>query len=294
MSADEYATLIEPLRSGRDLLDEIASTVVPPGRFALWWLGQSGYLIKSKAGTLVIDPYLSEHLTQKYAGTDKPHVRMTRSPIRGQELSGVDAVLTSHKHSDHIDPGTLPGLLETSTEARLVVPAALVAHAEGLGLPADRIDPIDAGQTKTIAGFEVQALASAHEDLDTDDQGRHLYLGFIVSADGWRIYHSGDTMLYPGLVETLVDEPLDLLLLPINGRDPARGVAGNMSAADVVDLASVVPTRFVIPHHYDMFTFNTVPVSDFETETQRLPESVTSVVLQCGERWILPEGGTDS
>ena len=54
--------------------------------------------------------------------------------------------------------------------------------------------------------------------------------------------------------------PFDVLFLPINGRDPARGVPGNMSAAEAVDLAAAVRPRFVVPHHYDMFTFNTVPV----------------------------------
>ena len=49
------------------------------GTIAIWWLGQSGDLIKSRFGTLVIDPYLSEHLTRKYEGTARPHVRMTRA-----------------------------------------------------------------------------------------------------------------------------------------------------------------------------------------------------------------------
>ena len=54
-----------------------------------------------------------------------------------------------------------------------------------------------------------------------------------------------------------------MLFLPINGRDPARGVPGNMTAAEAVDLAAAVRPRFVVPHHYDMFTFNTVPVEEF-------------------------------
>ena len=34
-----------------------------------------------------------------------------------------------------------------------------------------------------------------------------------------------------------------------------------------------------------MFTFNTVPVAEFEAEARRLPEGVTPRVLRCGERW---------
>ena len=239
----------------------------------------------SRQGTLVIDPYLSEHLTQKYEGTSKPHIRMTRAPFRGHELKRVDLVLASHKHSDHLDPGTMPDLLAASPIAKLGLPAALIEHAQSLGLPADRLIPLDAGSTFEHAGFRVRAIPSAHEGLDTDAQGRHLYLGFVIETEGLRLYHSGDSLAYDGLTDWLGPERFDVLFLPINGRDPARGVAGNMSAAEAVELARRVRPRFVVPHHYDMFTFNTVPVAEFEAEAVRLPEGVASKVLRCGERW---------
>lgn len=267
------------------LLNEIAPFRPRDFTLVVWWLGQSGYVIKSRLGTLVIDPYLSEHLTKKYEGTNKPHIRMTPAPFRGRELTGVDLVLASHKHSDHLDPGTIPDLMAASPGALLGLPQSLIDHAIGLGIPADRLVGLDAGRTLEHKGFRVRAIASAHEGLDTDERGRHLYLGFVVEAEGVRLYHSGDSLAYDGLVEQLGPEPFDVLFLPINGRDPARGVAGNMSAAEAVDLACRVKPRFVVPHHYDMFTFNTVPVSVFETEARRLPEGVTPRVLRCGERW---------
>ena len=95
-----------------------------------------------------IDPYLSEHLTTKYAGTPRPHVRMTRAPLRGADLCSVDLVLASHKHSDHLDPGTLPALMAGSPQAALVLPAAIRDHAEGLGLPAERLIGVDAGRRR--------------------------------------------------------------------------------------------------------------------------------------------------
>ena len=120
---------------------------------------------------------------------------------------------------------------------------------------------------------------------DTDEAGRHLYLGYVIEAEGLRLYHSGDSLAYDGLAGHFGAEPFDVLFLPINGRDPARGVAGNMSAAEAVALAAEVRPRFLVPHHYDMFTFNTVPVAQFEAEARRLPAGVTPKVLRCGERW---------
>jgi L-ascorbate metabolism protein UlaG (beta-lactamase superfamily) len=277
--------LIEPVLSGRPLLDQIRETAPEPGSIAVWWLGQSGYLVKSRTGTLLIDPYLSEHLTAKYAGTNKPHVRMTRAPLRGGDLEGIDLVLSSHKHSDHLDPGTLPDLLATSSAAKLGLPEALVDHARGMGLPADRLVGLDVGKSFAHRGISVRAVASAHERVETDERGRHLYLGFVVEVEGLRLYHSGDTLVHEELAGQLGEAPFDVFFLPINGRDPARGVAGNMSAAEAVDFAAARGPRHLVPHHYDMFTFNTVPISLFEEEARRLPARVVPRVLRCGERW---------
>jgi L-ascorbate metabolism protein UlaG (beta-lactamase superfamily) len=279
--------MIEPVRQGANLRAEIEATSPAAGTLAVWWLGQSGFLIKSRRGSLVVDPYLSEHLTQKYAATDRPHIRMTRAPLGPRDLECIDLVLASHKHSDHLDPGTLPGLLAASPRARLVLPAALAEHARGLGLPADRFVGLVAGATFTdsASGFSVRALPSAHEVLDTDAAGRHLYLGYVIEAEGLRLYHSGDSLAYDGLGGWLGQGRFDVLFLPINGRDPARGVAGNMSAAEAVALAAAVRPRFLVPHHYDMFTFNTVPVAQFEAEARNLPAGVAPRVLRCGERW---------
>jgi L-ascorbate metabolism protein UlaG (beta-lactamase superfamily) len=277
--------MIEPVCHGRELIEQIEGHVPAPGSVCVWWLGQSGFLIKSRRGLLAIDLYLSESLTRKYEATDRPHVRMTRAPLRGGDLRGVDLVLASHRHSDHLDPGTLPDLLAASPRAVLALPAALLEPARGLGLPADRLVGLDAEATVERAGFRVRAVPSAHEGLDVDAAGRHLYLGFVIEAGGLRLYHSGDGLAYDGLVDRLGPGPFDALFLPINGRDPARGVPGNMSAAEAVDLASRVRPRFVVPHHYDMFTFNTVPVAGFAAEARRLPGGVAPRILRCGERW---------
>ncbi|HKI16283.1 MAG TPA: MBL fold metallo-hydrolase [Isosphaeraceae bacterium] len=277
--------MIEPVRHGRDLIEEIEATAPGPRSLVVWWLGQSGFLIKSRAGLLAIDLYLSEHLTKKYEATIRPHVRMTRAPIRGHELRGVDLVLASHRHSDHLDPGTMPELMAASPASILMLPESIRKDAIDLGLPPDRLVGLDSGAEKERAGFRVRAIPSAHEGLDTDEQGRHLYMGYVIESEGVRLYHSGDSLAYAGLTEQLGPDRFDVMFLPINGRDPVRGVPGNMTADEAVDLAARVGPRFVVPHHYDMFTFNTVPVDDFAIVARRLPDGVEPRILQCGERW---------
>ena len=135
------------------------------------------------------------------------------------------------------------------------------------------------------AGFRVRAVPSARELIDRDERGRHLYLGYVIETEGFRLYHSGDGLAYDGLAEELGQKPFDVLFLPVNGRDPARGVPGNMTAAEAVDLTARVRPRCLVPNHYDMFTFNTVAVEVFEAEARRLPAGVGPRILQCGKHW---------
>ncbi|MFO0909505.1 MAG: MBL fold metallo-hydrolase [Isosphaeraceae bacterium] len=285
--------MIEPVCSGPALARAIRETVPHPGTICVWWLGQSGYAIRSRTSLVVFDPYLSESLTVKYAGTSRPHIRMTRCPMAPTELSAIDLIVASHKHSDHMDPGTLPALLDGSPCASLVVPTALIDHARGLaGCDPERVVGIVAGETMRHGELTLHALPSAHEGLDTDAQGHHLYLGYVLEIGGLRLYHSGDSLVYEGLAErlraiasTTGGGSVDVLFLPINGRDPARGVPGNMTAAEAVGLANAVRPRFVVPHHYDMFTFNTVPVEEFLDATRSLEPGIQPVVLECGACW---------
>jgi L-ascorbate metabolism protein UlaG (beta-lactamase superfamily) len=286
--------LIQPVRQGPELLQEIAETQLDAGSLAVWWLGQSGFLIKSRFGMTIIDPYLSDHLTTKYAQTSRPHVRMMAAPLGGQDLRAIDLILVTHRHSDHLDPATIPDLMSASPEALLVLPEAIIDHALALGLPGERLLGLNAGQGCRRAWFLIRAVPAAHETLETDAGGRYLHLGYVIEVDGLRLYHSGDSLAYDTLIRWLGPQPFDVAFLPINGRDPARGVPGNMSAAEAVDLAARLRPRFVVPHHYDMFTFNTVPVMEFEVEARRLPPDVAPRVLQCGERWEVHRGDANA
>src|SRR3954469_6334834 len=90
--------------------------------FFLWWLGQSGFLVKWRDRFLLLDPYLSDSLTNKYAATDKPHVRMTERVIASEKLAFVDVVTSSHNHTDHLDAETLRPIFEKNPEAAFVIP----------------------------------------------------------------------------------------------------------------------------------------------------------------------------
>jgi L-ascorbate metabolism protein UlaG (beta-lactamase superfamily) len=281
---DVYKPLIEPALRDDALLEDIAAANVRDNEFRLWWLGQSGFLLQWKGRHLLLDPYLSDSLTEKYADTPTPHIRMTALAVAPGQLRCVDVVTSSHIHTDHLDPATLLPLLEANPGLRLVVPEGeRAAVKKNLGTHWPATLGLDQGASIEVEGFKIDAVASAHETVEVDALGRCRFLGYVVEFGGWAIYHSGDTVLHPKLAQSLKPYRIDVALLPINGRGPERRVAGNLNAREAAWLGREIGARVVIPCHYDMFTFNTAPVGDFVTAARELEQGYQ--VVRCGERW---------
>ena len=276
--------MIRPLLLDDRFLEDVEAARRQPESLHLWWLGQSGFLVQWQGKHLILDPYLSDSLTRKYAGTDKPHVRMTERVIAPERLDFVDVVTSSHNHTDHLDAETLVPLFCANPSLRLVAPSANLDFVlQRLGIEHDRVISMDEGESVEVAGFRFQAVPAAHESVERDEQGRCRYLGYVVQAGPRTIYHSGDTVLYEGMADLLWRWQIDVALLPINGTRPERRVAGNLDGPQAARLAHDIGAGVVIPCHYEMFEFNTASPEEFLAEAARLGQP--TVVLRAGERW---------
>jgi L-ascorbate metabolism protein UlaG (beta-lactamase superfamily) len=306
--------MIKPVLQDDEFLADVRAARREPNSLHLWWLGQSGFLIQWRNCHLLLDPYLSDSLTRKYAATDKPHVRMTERVVAPERLNFIEVVTSSHNHTDHLDADTLRPLLDANPDLRLVIPAANrqfvlerladfhlnprssrreEAQTARSGEDAlDRLVEVDDGQTVTVAGCEFTGVAAAHETVERDEAGHCRFLGYVIQLGPWRLYHSGDTVLHDGLVERLRKYSVDIALLPINGRAPERRVAGNLNGREAAGLAQAIGAARVIPCHYEMFEFNTTSPDDFEAECERLGQPY--VLLRCGERWTGRTDGPNS
>jgi L-ascorbate metabolism protein UlaG (beta-lactamase superfamily) len=265
------------------LLSDIATSESAPDRFHLWWMGQSGFLLKWNGRHLLFDPYLSDSLTEKYAGTDKPHVRMSERVIDPSRLTPVNVVTSSHNHTDHLDADTLIPLAKSNPALQMVLPAANIEFAKNrLGASSPPMTGIDDGTSVEVAGFHFTGIAAAHNDIARDAQGRCLYLGFIVRFGRFCVYHSGDTLWHDGLLEALRKNRPHLVLAPINGNLPERRVAGNLNGTEAAALAKGCGAHLAVPHHFDLFEFNTATPEEFITACSRLGQPYT--VLRGGEK----------
>ena len=276
--------MIQPKLQGEAFLASVHQALRHPEHLHLWWLGQSGFLVQWEGQHLLFDPYLSDSLTVKYATTDKPHVRMTERVIEPHRLDFIHVVTSSHNHTDHLDKETLLPLLGANPGLQFVIPEANRAFVtERLGIPAGQPLGLAAGESLRAGAFTLHAVPSAHNELDTDDAGRHKYLGYVVQAGPWTIYHSGDTLRYEGMIECLRRWPIDIAILPINGNLPERRVAGNLNGHEAATLARDIGAQMVIPCHYEMFEFNTASPDEFVAIAKSL--SQPHQVLRAGEHW---------
>ena len=249
-----------------------------PWKLRIWWLGQSGFLVRAPGGYLLFDPYLSDSLTRKYAGSDRPHVRISERVVAPDRL-WANVVFSTHNHTDHLDAETLNALLVPPQCTMIIPEANRSIVAERLKLAADIPVGLDVGGTITASGCYVYAVPAAHPDLATDAQGRHLYLGYVIKSGPFIVYHSGDTVAHEAIVAALRPLPwIDVAFLPINGK------LGNMTGVEAARFAKQIGARVAMPCHYDMFEFNTAdPYDQFVPECERIGQVYR--VLKLGERF---------
>lgn len=235
----------------------------------LAWLGQAGFALRYENLYILLDPYLSDYLEKKYRGTGKPHERLMAAPIQVQEVELLDFVICTHQHSDHMDPEALPILASKCPASRFIVPTASQEHLSNLGVSDKQILGINAAEKMLLSSVcSVEAIPSAHEALEKNDRGEYRYLGYIIRFGSIVLYHSGDTIPYLGLAERVSRHQVALALLPINGR--GKGVPGNFTFDEAVQLCQVADIPYLIPHHFGMFAFNTVDRKFIEASVKQV------------------------
>jgi L-ascorbate 6-phosphate lactonase len=222
----------------------------------LTWIGQSGFLLRTPAIRLAVDPFLSDHPDRRYP-----------APVGPGDLAGTELVLASHQHLDHLDAPALRVLLGRDQRVRVVVPAPVVPVAAAAGLPTDRLvgavpgRPLDAGDVTVhpIPALHGVHVADAYTHGLPGDGGQVRYLGYVLETPAGRLYHAGDTLRFPGQAELLARLGVELALLPINGRDPereARDIVGNLDGDEALGLARDADVGSVVPMHYDLMEGN--------------------------------------
>jgi L-ascorbate 6-phosphate lactonase len=260
---------------GEALVEEVRAAQPEPGRGYFWWLGQHSFILKLGTITLYIDPYLAPD-----------EARQTPPLLAPEQVTNADLVLCTHDHGDHMDPYAITGILKASPQALFVAPRAHRQRMIGIGVPGLRLWLINDGQPLRFRDAIITGVKGKHEFFHETPDG-FPYLGYVVAANGVTCYHSGDTLVYDGLLATLRRWQLDVAFLPINGRDADRfrdGCIGNMSYQEAVELAGDLRVGLAVPAHWDMFAHNSEDPRKFVDYLAAKYPEVPAWVGRAGER----------
>lgn len=224
---------------------------------------------------MVVDPFLSPRAD-----------RRAPAPLAAEEIDFADGVLATHEHRDHLDLPSLPAIAAASPGARFIVPLPLVertTEAVGRGRVAGAVP----GTSLAIGDATIMPVPACH-GVRMDDAytfglvpGEHRYLGYVVTIDGLRIYHAGDTIRYDGMAERLRELAVDVALLPVNGRDAARearDLVGNLTAEEAAELVRDAAIRIAVPMHYELFAHSSGSAGAFVDCVAALAPQTTVLV----------------
>jgi L-ascorbate metabolism protein UlaG (beta-lactamase superfamily) len=249
--------------TGKDLIAQMKNITILPDSLAFWGLGQMGIAIKGPDATLVIDPCLTDIILEQAGDWWK---RAYPPPIAPADLTNITYYLASHEHGDHLDTMTAGPVAKASPNAKYVIPGWCVDIMAGIDVAEDRLIVPTALQSMTLPGTSIKltAVPSAHYEKEYDSQKGYRWLGYLIEWNGVAFYHSGDTIIYPGYVDTLRGLPTaDVAMIPVNGRDWYRetdvNAVGNLLPQEAARLSRDAGWSMVFAGHNDMYPNNTIP-----------------------------------
>lgn len=244
------------------------------------FVGHSTVRLELGGTTLLTDPILRRRFLHV--------VRHAPPPPAGVER-GIDAVLISHLHPDHLD---FPSLKRVGRDVEVIVPAggAWLLRRRGFG----RVTELRPGESARVGAVEAVATPAVHDGRRYPVGPAVEALGFELRAPSRRVYFAGDTDLFDEMRELA---GIDLALLPIGGWGPKVG-EGHLDPRSAAEAAAMIRPRVVVPIHWGTYLRAGLlsrqpeliadPPREFATAIAELAPAVEVQVLAPGEGIDLP------
>lgn len=193
------------------------------------WLGHDGFRIDSGSATY-FDPYQIE--------TDVK----------------ADLILITHAHFDHCSPEDV---------LKIKGPDTIIITEKDAAKKLDgNIKIMEPGDRLNVKNISIEAVRAYNIDKSFHPRENN-WLGFIVTIDGIRIYHAGDTDLIPEMFDLAVD----IALLPVSGTYV-------MTAAQAVEAAKIIKPKIAIPMHFGSIVGNEDDARYFKEELNGIVEVI--------------------
>ena len=173
----------------------------------LVWLGHSSFCLKAGGKIIYFDPY-----------------RLSGKPAT------ADIILVSHDHFDHCSPEDIEKIQTDDT--------IIVTEPQAGGKLSGNIITLQPGENCKAHGIPVEAVPSYNTNKKFHPE-ENKWLGFVITVDGVRIYHAGDT----DYISAMKSIKADIALLPVSGTYV-------MTAEEAVLAALDINPQVAVPMHY--------------------------------------------
>jgi L-ascorbate metabolism protein UlaG (beta-lactamase superfamily) len=202
----------------------------------LHFLGHSTVRVELAGRVVLTDPVLTTRVG--------PLRRMVPLPDPSA-WAGVDLVVLSHLHGDHLH---LPSLRLLGPGVRIVAPRGAGAWLRARGFP--RVDELGPGESLTDGDLRVTAVPAEHSAHRWGPRLTHgpdaPAVGHLLEGGGRSVYASGDTDLFDGMHAL---GPVDVALLPVWGWGPSLG-PGHLDPLRAAEAVARLRPRVAVPVHW--------------------------------------------
>lgn len=251
-----------------NLARAIKELKIAKGCLGIFWLAQAGFVFKTSSRKIVyVDPYFSDVVERIYG-----FKRMMACPIAPEEVV-ADLIVCTHEHQDHLDTDALPVICKNSC-THFAGPVECVREFEKMGVPPERCHRLEEEKEIIVEGMGVKGVYADHGELAPDA------LGVVLSCDGIRVYHTGDTAYRPEKFKPAIETQPDILIPCINGR------FGNMDAPQAALLTRDVRPQLAIPSHFWMFVEHNGDPALFLEACSQLAPDVKVLIMKPGEGYV--------
>jgi len=221
------------------------------------FIGHSSFLIQIGGQTVLVDPVFAKWLVVLR--------RLRRPGIRIDSLPGIDAVLLTHAHMDHLNRPSLRRVVEynrklTGRSPIAIVPWGVEDLIQDLGF--SRIISLEWWQSTKLGGVDVTLTPAKHWGARLFNDTYRGFGGYVLRSGKQSVYHSGDTAYFSGFAEIGRRLSPDVALLPIGAYSPDNFRGVHTSPEDALQGFLDLGSRVMVPMHFGTFRLSAEPVEE--------------------------------
>lgn len=216
---------------------------------AITWIGHASFLLQAAGVNILVDPIWGNWM--------KGIKRMRHPGVEMAALPGIDLVLVTHAHFDHLDRKTLRCVADNQP---VVVPRDVgnLVHDLGFGV----VQELGTWESVEFGPVRVTLTPCRHWGARVLHDSHRGFGGYIIEVAGRVVYHCGDSAYFDGFEEIGRRFAVDVALLPIGAYDAPslRGV--HMNPEEALQACVALGAKRMVPMHYGTFRLSYEPLDE--------------------------------